>query len=84
MCQAYISTAILMVKTYNCLLLFCLPQDIEKLEHESKKVFHALRYVQDVVDKNMLQMLPGSATIALETVMEVNQLLNNYFIDQER
>ncbi len=59
-------------------------QDIEKIELESKKIFQALHYIKDVVDKNILQMLPGSASIVLENILEIHQLLNNYFIDQER
>ncbi len=59
-------------------------QDIEKIELESKKIFQALAYIKDVVDKKILQMLPGSASIVLETILEIHQLLNNYFIDQER
>ena len=59
-------------------------QDADRLEQESKKVFQALSYLQDVVDKNILQMLPGSATIVMETIMEVHQLLGKYFINEER
>lgn len=59
-------------------------QDVDRIDAESKKVFRSLRYIQDVVDKNILQLLPGSATVVLETVMEVYQLLSTYFINQER
>ena len=59
-------------------------QSVEKLHLESKKVFQALGYLQGVVDKGILEMLPGSSTIVLETVMELSQLLGNYFVDQDR
>ena len=59
-------------------------QDVERLQQKSHKVFQSLHYVQDAVDKGILELLPGSITVVLETVMELNQLLGNYFIDQER
>ena len=59
-------------------------QDIEKLEQQSRKVYQTLGYMKDAVRKNIHQLLPGSATIVLETSMEVHQLLSNYFINQER
>ncbi len=63
-------------------LLYC--QEAEKLDLESKKVFKALKYLRDVVDKEILQQLAGSATIVLETVMETNQLITSFLINQER
>ncbi|KAI0209274.1 Rap guanine nucleotide exchange factor 1 [Lamellibrachia satsuma] len=58
-------------------------EDVERLDQKSHKVFQSLHYVQDAVDKGILELLPGSITIVLETVMELNQLLGNYFIDQD-
>lgn len=57
---------------------------MEKLDVASKKVFQALRYMEDAVNKHILQLLPGTTTVVLETIMEVVQLLSNYFINQER
>ena len=64
--------------------LFSAFQDVERLQQKSHKVFQSLHYVQDAVDKGILELLPGSITVVLETVMELNQLLGNYFIDQDR
>ena len=44
----------------------------------------ALKWFQDVVDKRTLQMLPGCATVVLETVMEMHQILANYCISNTR
>lgn len=55
----------------------------DRLEAESRKVFQALGYLQDVIQKNTLQMLSGSATIVLETIMEFSQLCDNYFVNEE-
>ncbi|XP_074654092.1 uncharacterized protein LOC141908130 [Tubulanus polymorphus] len=57
--------------------------DVDKLHRESKKVFQALEYTQDVVDKNILQMLPGTATVVLECIMEVVQLLSIYLVTND-
>ncbi|XP_064650315.1 guanine nucleotide-releasing factor 2-like isoform X3 [Lineus longissimus] len=55
-------------------------QEVDRLKQDSMKVFNALKYTQDVVDKNILQQLPGSATIVLETIMDITtRLLNSYF-----
>ena len=63
---------------------FHIYQNIEKITEESKKVYRAIEYLRGVVDKSILQMLPGSADVVLETVMEVHQLLGSYIIAQEK
>ena len=57
---------------------------MDRLEVESRKVFQALQYMEDAVNKKILQLLPGAATIVLETIMEVDQLLSTYFTNQDR
>ncbi|XP_064617098.1 rap guanine nucleotide exchange factor 1-like isoform X2 [Liolophura sinensis] len=57
--------------------------DIDKLKDEVANVHRSLGYIKEVVDKEKLQILPGSATIVLDTVMEVFTLLSNYFMNQE-
>lgn len=49
-----------------------------------KDVLYALKYFQDVIEKNMLQLLPGSATIVLETVIAVFNVLSNTLTNDER
>ena len=63
---------------------FCPFQEVDQLKQDSKKVLQALKYTQDVVDKNILQQLPGSATIVLETIMEVTTNLLGRYLDQDR
>jgi hypothetical protein len=60
------------------------PQDADRLDLESKKVFQALGFVKDVIQKDTLIMLSGSATILLETVMDFTNLLNNYVKGDDR
>uniref|UniRef100_T1J7M1 CRK SH3-binding GNRP n=1 Tax=Strigamia maritima TaxID=126957 RepID=T1J7M1_STRMM len=48
-----------------------------------KDVQFALRYFQDVVDKNTLEMLPGSATIVLENILAILTLLKNDMVNEQ-
>jgi len=51
---------------------------------ETKKVFQALRYIQDVVDKGILEQLHGSITIVLDQITEFMGLIQKCFPNQER
>ena len=84
-CMTHYDIQYELVVVYVLTFSFCyVLQDVDRLEHESRKVFQALRYMEDAVNKRILQLLPGAATIVLETIMEVNQLLSNYFTNQDR
>ena len=59
-------------------------QDIEKLENQGKRVLQDLGYIEDVVKKKILQLLPGSTTVVLETFMEFLQTINSYISQNDR
>ncbi|XP_054709037.1 LOW QUALITY PROTEIN: rap guanine nucleotide exchange factor 1-like [Uloborus diversus] len=42
-----------------------------------------LRYFQDVVEKNILEMLPGSATVVLETVLTIHSVLRESLVNEQ-
>ncbi|XP_014662463.1 PREDICTED: guanine nucleotide-releasing factor 2-like [Priapulus caudatus] len=52
-------------------------KEMDKLYLCKKDVLYALKYFQDVIEKSMMQLLPGSATIVLETVTAVFSVLGH-------
>ena len=59
-------------------------QDVDKLQAEVEKVFRSLAYIKAVVEYQKPQVIPNTATVILENVMDVFTLLNNFFIAQDR
>ncbi|XP_021352661.1 rap guanine nucleotide exchange factor 1-like isoform X1 [Mizuhopecten yessoensis] len=59
------------------------PEDSDKLQEEVNKVYRSLKYIRAVVDNEKLQVIPSTATIVLETVMDVFTLLNNFFLTKD-
>lgn len=55
-------------------------KDIQQLQ---KQVGNALRYFQDVVDKDTLEMLPGSATVVLENILAIHTMCKNCFTNEQ-
>ena len=64
--------------------LHSLIQQVDRLGAQTAKVNQALCYAKDVVDKKMLVMLPGVATVVLETVQELLQTLHWYYDTTDR
>ncbi|XP_048777777.2 rap guanine nucleotide exchange factor 1-like isoform X4 [Ostrea edulis] len=58
-------------------------KDVDKLQAEVEKVFRSLAYIKAVVDYQKPQVIPNTATVILENVMDVFTLLNNFFIAQD-
>ncbi|XP_033727703.1 rap guanine nucleotide exchange factor 1-like isoform X2 [Pecten maximus] len=59
------------------------PEDSDKLQEEVNKVYRSLKYIRAVVDNEKLQVIPSTATVVLETVMDVFTLLNNFFLTKD-
>lgn len=59
-------------------------QDVDKLQAEVEKVFRSLAYIKAVVEYQKPQVIPSTATVILENVMDVFTLLNNFFMAQDR
>ena len=59
-------------------------QEIERLHLQHSHVCRSLKFFVDSVAKNVPEMVPSCATAVLEAVMEVNQLLDKWFANQER
>ena len=64
--------------------LYCLLQDLDKLQSEVNNVYRSLRYIKAVVDQEKLQIVPNTATVILDTVMDVFTILNSFFMNQDR
>ncbi|XP_072016691.1 rap guanine nucleotide exchange factor 1-like isoform X1 [Amphiura filiformis] len=58
-------------------------KDVDKLQGSEKAVMVALKWFLDVVQKDILIMLPGSTTKVLQEVMELNQQLNTCLNHEE-
>ncbi|XP_069982713.1 rap guanine nucleotide exchange factor 1 isoform X8 [Penaeus vannamei] len=54
----------------------------ESLESKVEHVWRALAFYRDVVEKSMMDMLPGSATVVLEMVLALNLALKPCFSNQ--
>lgn len=59
-------------------------KDINNAALFVKQLSSALRYFQDVVEKDKLEQLPGSATILLEIVLTGYSELKAYLISNEQ
>ncbi|KAL5013075.1 hypothetical protein ScPMuIL_011626 [Solemya velum] len=57
--------------------------DIDKLQLEVNNVHRSLQYITAVVDQEKVQIVPNTATVVLETVMDVFTLLNNFFVNKD-
>ncbi|KAK2158503.1 hypothetical protein LSH36_168g00004 [Paralvinella palmiformis] len=53
------------------------------LDQDGSRVFNAIKYLRDVVTKGVLEQLSGATNIVLESVAEILQSVNKYFINQE-
>ena len=62
----------------------CIFQDLDKLQSEVNNVYRSLRYIKAVVDQEKLQIVPNTATVILDTVMDVFTILNSFFMNQDR
>ncbi|XP_065201005.1 guanine nucleotide-releasing factor 2 isoform X2 [Planococcus citri] len=60
-----------------------LDNPLKDLECQMKQVQFALRYFQDVISKNKLEMLPGNGTIVLETIANIHSVLKSYALDEQ-
>lgn len=58
-------------------------KDVENILHSVRLLSSALRYFQDVVQKNTLEMLPGSATVVLEMVLTIHSILRESFVNEQ-
>ncbi|XP_022322491.1 uncharacterized protein LOC111123983 isoform X7 [Crassostrea virginica] len=58
-------------------------KDVDKLQAEVEKVFRSLNYIKAVVEYQKPQVIPSTATVILENVMDVFNLLNNFFMAQD-
>ncbi|XP_042898882.1 guanine nucleotide-releasing factor 2 isoform X2 [Parasteatoda tepidariorum] len=58
-------------------------KDINTILHSVHLLSTDLRYFQDVVEKNILEMLPGSATVILETVFNINSILKESLLNEQ-
>ncbi|KAK3601026.1 hypothetical protein CHS0354_008138 [Potamilus streckersoni] len=58
-------------------------QDIDKLQGEVNNVYKSLRFIRAVVDQEKFQIVPNTATVVLDTVMDVFTLQNNFFMNQD-
>ncbi|XP_011440592.3 rap guanine nucleotide exchange factor 1 isoform X4 [Magallana gigas] len=58
-------------------------KDVDKLQAEVEKVFRSLAYIKAVVEYQKPQVIPSTATVILENVMDVFTLLNNFFMAQD-
>lgn len=56
---------------------------VEKLGLEIATVFRGLRYIQDVVDKGILEQFHGSVTIVLDQITELKIVIQKCFPNQE-
>ena len=65
------------------MLLFPI-QDIQKLESHVKTVEQTLSYLRDAVKKCIPQLVPGTSTVVLETVLEVHRTISNYLPNEQR
>ena len=54
------------------------------MDQDGSRVFNAIKYLRDVVTKGVLEQLSGATNIVLESVAEILQSVNKYFINQER
>lgn len=57
--------------------------DVDKLQEEVNKVYRSLNYIKAVVDNEKLQVIPTTATVVLETVMDVFNLLSHFFLTKD-
>lgn len=48
------------------------------------EVYRSLKFIQEVIDKEKLQIVPGSATHVLNMVMDIFSFLNTFFNNQDR
>lgn len=44
----------------------------------------SLRYFKDVIAKNRFEMLPGNATLLLETVTHIHTILKSCAMDEQK
>ncbi|XP_076090497.1 rap guanine nucleotide exchange factor 1-like isoform X11 [Mytilus galloprovincialis] len=58
-------------------------KDVDKLQEEVNKVYRSLNYIKAVVDNEKLQVIPTTATVVLETVMDVFNLLSHFFMTKD-
>lgn len=58
-------------------------KDVDCILHHVRQLANALRYFQDVVEKNTLEMLPGSASVVLETVLAIHSVLRKYLVNEQ-
>lgn len=65
-------------------LFFFKYQDIDTILRSVRLLSTDLRYFQDVVEKNILEMLPGSATVVLETVLNIHSVLRESLVNEKR
>ncbi|KAK3087482.1 hypothetical protein FSP39_006537 [Pinctada imbricata] len=57
--------------------------DVDKLQEEVNKVYRSLNFIKAVVDHEKLQVIPGTATVVLESVMDVFTMHSNFFLAQD-
>ncbi|XP_078685610.1 rap guanine nucleotide exchange factor 1-like isoform X12 [Branchiostoma floridae x Branchiostoma belcheri] len=58
-------------------------KDVDKLHLSQKVVINALTYLEAVVDKNILENVPATASEVLQTVMELYSTLNSCLIKEQ-
>lgn len=56
---------------------------IENLVVEKEKVFRGLRFIQDAVDKGILELFHGSVTIVLDQIIELHTVIQNCLPNHE-
>ncbi|CAL1273652.1 unnamed protein product [Larinioides sclopetarius] len=58
-------------------------KDVDTILRSVRLLSTDLRYFQDVVEKNILEMLPGSATVVLETVLNIHSVLRESLLNEQ-
>ncbi|XP_035212636.1 rap guanine nucleotide exchange factor 1-like isoform X3 [Stegodyphus dumicola] len=58
-------------------------KDVDTILRSVRLLSTDLRYFQDVVEKNILEMLPGSATVVLETVLNIHSALRESLVNEQ-
>lgn len=62
---------------YPFLLSVSFLQEAEEINYLEKEVYFALRYLQDVVEKNTVELLAGSTTVVIENIFVLDNALQN-------
>ncbi|GIY77802.1 guanine nucleotide-releasing factor 2, partial [Caerostris darwini] len=58
-------------------------KDVDTILRSVRLLSTDLRYFQDVVEKNILEMLPGSATVVLETILNIHSVLRASLLNEQ-